>query len=555
MKNILLLFSLTILITGCKAQQYETIYKASCNESPEVPFAKLNKDSTCNGQPLVLAIASSTNAELQASLSDDSSELEILLSEFPAMLNLREPKTLRTPLMVSLTSHNYAAAEVLAGHEYTLDKIDSSGTDVLLYLITAPESVTKNIHTAPGIIRDLLAAEKKLGSSNALTSSIQAKNYAFAWRIITLLKGEVDFSKISAGPLPQGFFFAVELEKNPKLLDGFAQQLLKTYSGEIRDNDSTRTVQNYSMLHFAAAHNMSTVFNYLLAHGAIVDSVSSDGSPLALALKANWSSQIEYNSRIEIIESLLKQPRAVRVPDALAASLKAEVASWAKRLIDSGATLSTYNDVLFYKSHELVVDQSTGKYSDDDSGNTGPMQASYLTLTGGHDISNWQTTFGGMRELPSFDDHPNGIEQTLIDFFLFAIPPSKYSDFPKGFQSVIEIASQFGDMDKSDALGMLPIHYWLASPWRASLINDPKEPARLRQVLKATKGWSAFTVNRDSILSLAVMTGNLSLVKEIIKTVPTMRNSINLPNLLGKSPIQIAKDHQFRSIYAFLNSF
>jgi hypothetical protein len=281
--------------------------------------------------------------------------------------------------------------------------------------------------------------------------------------------------------------------------------------------------------------------NYLIRRAADLDTVSSDGPPLALAMKS-YSSENRANVRSSIqavVETLLGDRKAVNAPGALNAALATGKLDLILTVLRAGSEFTFGQEIIFQGKNSTPSALLIDAYADGGK----PSVAEKARIEKFVDA-----------ESPELG-RPNPLGQNFAHLFAYYVPSTDYDALAHtfwlgGFQTFVRMSSQIDLLNQADELRMLPLHYWLISRnrWRA-LPGDADDLSTLMSHTDASMG---LTINNDSALSLAVRTRRISLVKAILEQKPEMSQLIKIPNLQGKTPLDYARDSKDRKIYDLL---
>lgn len=522
-----------LLVSGCEYEMsfYRELYRENCPEARTVAFESLSVSSTCKGEPLLHALAGVQHGRVLQDLPRLIDYMVTKLNFDPNQASGREGKT---ALMVAIQKNNPAMARELVlrtGPEIT----DAKGWNYLHYLAASGWSDYTGVLVSSQTLGESAGANGQAGLS-PMAVAVQSNNTSFIWRVLQLT-GRVD---LVHGFSPN-FLFDRQAENGLAVLDALDPQLLAPYRGPLsaRGRDGRpqqRRVSQYTLLHFAAEQAFPELTQYLLQR-LEPDLMSSEGSALKLALSGagQWTTQAELSRWRRTVTALLGNEKALAVPDAYQGLMFAGQIDWIKAARNEDLPIHSYQNLLLANS-----------------GSNSQLQALLLNCPTHCDHAQLREALGA-----GILSAANAAGQNAAHFFYSNVPVSAYDKIAggwltDGFSWFSKSAARAGLLDQADILDNLPVHLWLGSEARAKARGDRAEPARLRQLLQLTRKAAAFNGNRDTVLSLAVSTGNAELVREVLRSVPELKKAIDVPNKLGHSALSLARKSEDKEIYEML---
>lgn len=543
MKKALLIVFLLGLTSCLDKVYFIKKYKEMCPEAATVPFETLAAGSTCNGLPLLFAVSKLTDKD---ALENADDIVEYLVVEAKANPNAIDPITGRNALMYASEIGNWPFARSLVRCTNPVAQ-DSNGNSFLHYLVDVRDFSRFSRYAGPAL--ELRNAQGQTAAELAYSK----KNYMLVWELIKL-GAKVDFLKQNPENIDPQFFFNKSVELSPVALDDFGSMITKAF--DLGDKE-----RSFSLLHFAVQENLPNLFAYLLSRSVPLDQVSSVGSPLALAIQED---------REGMILELLKSPRAVFAKGVLNTAMKTGNSRWVQALVAQGVPIWSYENLLLFNCERNVCFDGTYGYDStfiDVSGNSFLMQIIYT----------YYRPYRLMDDRsPAMAEHikyafanpnkgmnsANALGQNFAHFFAYLGKTDDYGNFGNlltdGFDRMINLTKNNGMLSQRDGLGMTPLHYWLVNEDRKrsiSFVGEYSEDSRLKTLLSYTQDLTALNINRDSILSLAVLTGNKNLVKIVMNSHKDFKRLVNVPNAQSKTPLQLASEQNDRGIYDYLQKF
>ncbi len=535
------------LLTGCRVDKayYQALYQQKCAEGRGVVIETLTPTMTCNGLPLVMALANEPNIIKPEDLQD---VLTVLFGQSGFDPNIREIATGRPALIVAYEKGNFAfAAGLLRFADWS--QVDLEGRNFLHVLA---------LHPAPGMqipmppqnldALKVLSVNPSWKGVSALKAALDKRNFALIWRLISFTNRVADYWP---NPTDASFFFDPQVERFQSTLDSVGGLALAPYSGPMWHDRGgrleSRAVSNYSLVHFAAENGLSQLLEYLIRRGADLNAVSSVGAPLTAALKnhARWKTVDERAAFERTVSRLMLERSAVSAPGVLSAAIFCGKIDWVQTILRAGAEIASGEDLVFMRDNPLLPDLFVKAYRSAPETERRNLKAKIKYQLDNESSANLKK---------------NPLGQSYAHLFAYLVPPKDYETLAgggwrSGFHAFVSTARDNGLLDAPDELRMIPLHYWLLNAARKQAADRKAERRDLERLLKHSEGYMTLNINNDSALSLAVRTGKADLVEEMLDEKHDMSQLINVPNQQGKTPLDYAKDLKMRGTYDFLKSY
>jgi ankyrin repeat protein len=542
-----------LFLCGCESDEayFAGLYKTNCSEATSVAFEALSSQSTCNGTPLIIALARFKDPWIAPKVKNAIEYLSFNHLFDPGVIDARNGQN---ALLAAIDSDNEAMAQILLPY-MNLETTDSQGQNFLHYLTKRNWASSSEFAFYPDQdLRTRLLSMPNNKNQNPVQVAYSNGNYSLLWTMISL-GANIDFLLGNLSSLSPVWLFTAEISKNIPTLDDCGDLIHLKFTGLFADwipgqKILNRNVKNYSLIHYASEKSLSNVIAYLISRGAELDSVSSEGSPLELALKSNIESRSNYESSVEL---LMNQPKALAAPGVVSGVLQTENMNWIERVLASPVNILSYQNLLMISCRDNACSQMRqGKAASsglDLSGNNYWIQSIYAS--NGANIPS-------LENLPVQAFSSNKINQNIAHFLAYALPSNSkllQGNFKTPMGNFLGAAKQHNLLNQKDRLLMTPVFYWLANPARLSATDIRSETKWLSIWLKNSEHNLDLNINRDSVLTLAVMTGKAYLVKEVLNYSTGFKKLINESNSQGQTPLHLATKMGSKEMITVLNSY
>jgi ankyrin repeat protein len=538
------LLGLTLIVSACDDKEFRSAYQSTCVESKTIPFDNLTAASTCNGVPIIFAISKVSAPKIQYY---DAINILGFLKDKGVNITAVDPATGKNALMFAIENNNYPFSYAFLNSFYSDEnraQRDKSGATYLHYLARTRWTIGNYDWLFSSDIQNVIDV-----GDNAQRTAIQiaydTNNFQLVWELIA--KG-ANYQFINSENLKVDFLFSPLLNEYPSVLDQIGGNVRSLGRGEISRNGED---VNFTLLHYAIDNDLHKLFNYLLNYEVSLTRASARGTPLQIALQTLPNS--------DYADILLKKSEVLQSPDlinvittnmpcgddesvnyARAKSFLSK--SWPlnsyKGLFancrDSSGAIATIHELFLNRTPRSVwQEQSLTDYLDS------PREYDVIGNSIGQNYAHYVAMYFPAWDYPYLMDMQMKLGRKITRFDLF-----------------LEKAEPLGVLSKKDVFGMTPAHYWLVSADRKRVMKTRAESKDevyyFQKLLKASKLKQELTMNNDSILSLAVSTGNVELVKAVFDYDVKMKSLITVRNKQGKTPKDMADQAGYQEISAYL---
>ncbi len=527
------------LLTSCYVDTtyLKSEYERLCPEAKQVPFEQVKAMNTCNGMLMQFAIVRMNDPKINQNAEDITGYFADAGIDF----NTLQANTGRNALMFAIESKNQEFSKAYLRYS-KINTVDPSGNTMLHYLaMTNWWDYKPFLENAQAIANNRNAFGK-----SAAQIAFENRNYSLVWGLVAL-GADLNFLAGTSGNLPIEFLFIPQIDLAPKALDDFGGAVLQTFN-------------SYGLIHYAIKNDLSRLFNYLIARKVPLNTSSSEGSPLVMAIKYGRKFMVSTLSEID---------EAVQAPGALEFAVGSEYSHIVPQMLTHGAKARSSYELMASDCKDNIC-QDIGSWASDITQrkdkwneNSFVMQLIYAVYRhqGATQIQ-WdfaKRLLADQLKAPSDIGFENWAKQNVAHFYFYMAPledsGSSAGLFSDQFDLVLSISKKNGLLDKQDIFGMTPLHYWLANRDRSSVKGmgaQSKSTSQLKALLQNTQNVTALNLNNESIVSIAVKTGNKNFVKTVVGHSKDMKKLISLPDAFGNSPLQLAQKLNYREVYEYL---
>jgi|GEM_PF-3814168 len=597
--NIFCCLTLAILLTACDDEmraKVEPVYKTMCPESAQFSLQNLPANPTCNGIPLAFVLGQ-LESHVRLTQDDAKTLVDDLLQE--TKLNLRATDANgETPVMLAIDQDAAFLSQAMAPYSDASQQ-DINGSNFLHHLAlhampsglaaSSPGSKTDWMRTrdytpflqniaanSMGVAGSTILNRANKAGQTPIMMAYQNKNYALVWSFIQF-GADISFLTRNLQDIDPCFFFQPQIDKAVAALPAFFSAL-NVRKSPAQCNQYGSDIANYGLAAFAAENGLVNLAQFLVQNRFNLAQPTSQGTPLVIAFNgmSNAVLQPNSNSSVKIAEILMQAPDARASFGAMSAALHAGDPRFVKQLLsDRGAGFFGYENPLLMSANPTnqawpAVDlAAVSTFGTDINQNSnyaniliryfGEAVSIYTGLSKPAAQMYFQNLWG--HEAPDFN-HQNLVGQTVTDFYFYLTPESQEGELCKRFLSIfpcnafdqfLSVAKRQGALAALDEFGMKPIDYWLLNPERKLGNNMRSHKDQFNQLLASSGDLSVLNINEDSILSLAVLTGQLDYVEALYnQDSHLMGRLVQIANLQGHSPLDLAIAGGHADIIQFL---
>jgi ankyrin repeat protein len=555
-KTILLLLGLTTLFVSCddelRIEKFNESYTKLCEESATVPLAKLNNSSTCNGLPLLEALLYADDYIIKNNLADiifylvdrKKFKLDFLVQDnfsyLQAVVQRRQirigSRMLRrkTPLL----SESFETTALHTAIEYAKLEDDKN---LAWFIKNYKGDISKENTFGQTPIQDVY--EKKLHLS---TWQLVEMGADYSFLLEKLVDREIDLDLL--------FSENISVAKDMLLESGLAINEQYTY----------RKVQDFALVHYAAANNNMELISILMEAGADFTLESSLGTPLEIAAfkghkdlvtlilenrlydesdrAVTWALRganlalattlLEHGLQINSYRGIVSQNREYTTQ------------SWLEEFIYHGSilnrmTLNSYRDTVVERQELPIREEKTGNN----------ILHSILALrnnsTESYNKSNYKFFKAKAKEIFTswkyidIEKQYNKLGQSPLVYSLYYYGTLTVDPLNKLSVSTSSTMNLF--WGKLDNLGFYPIHY--------AFMNKRSLPSKkiLKNYIGRGAMINAITPLNETILTMACRFGNYEIAKYLLegglfRSRPSfdVKTAINLKNNKNEAPLDLA---------------